>query len=170
MIKENFLEKQERKVIQGFTLIELLVVISIIGLLSTILLANFNSMRERARDAERESDLRNIKTALRLYYNDFDKYPKSSSGEIQGCGDDGTGACTWGGSFSVEDGRDPYMSVLPGDPSSDRVYVYTYIDDDTYTFQACLENKSNKDCGTSCTSSFGADGNTPEGCIYTVQP
>ena len=36
---------------KGFTLIELLVVIAIIGLLSSILLASFNTVREKAKDA-----------------------------------------------------------------------------------------------------------------------
>jgi len=36
---------------KGFTLIELLVVIAIIGLLSSILLASFNKIREKAKDA-----------------------------------------------------------------------------------------------------------------------
>ena len=175
--KQNMIKKKPLKIqkiiSQGFTLIELLVVISIIGLLSTLLLANFNSMRSRARDAERESDLRNIQTALRLYYNDFNKYPKSASdGKISGCGS-GTSDCTWGGSFSVS-GRDPYMSILPGDPSSDRVYVYYQGDDtDTYTLQACLENKSNKNCDTpitDCTDNFKTGDGVLEGCIYTVQP
>ena len=71
-------EKQNK----GFTLVELLVVISLIGILSTLVIANLNSARERARDAQRKSDLRNIQTALRLYYNDNAGYPASSSYNI----------------------------------------------------------------------------------------
>ena len=174
MIKKTFLNEMEEKVIKGFTLIELLVVISIIGLLSTLLLANFNSTRARARDAERKMDLKNIQTALRLYYNDFNKYPENDDdGRIKGCETGGTSTCEWSTrdektSFSTD--KDTYMSTLPGDPSSDRVYIYTQIDDDTYTLEACLENKSDKDCGGDCTSSFGVEDDAPEGCIYTVQP
>lgn len=64
----------------GFSLIELLVVISIIGVLSAVLVANFMGMRERARDAQKISDLNSIKSALRLYYNDKQSYPPTSNG------------------------------------------------------------------------------------------
>ncbi len=59
----------------GFTLIELLVVISVIAVLSAVLMANFMSARERAKDSQKIGDLNEIKSALRLYYNDKQKYP-----------------------------------------------------------------------------------------------
>jgi prepilin-type N-terminal cleavage/methylation domain-containing protein len=70
--------KQQSKTIWGFSLIELLVVISIIGVLSAVLVANFMGMRERARDAQRIQDLYAIKNALRMYYNDIQSYPGES--------------------------------------------------------------------------------------------
>ncbi len=51
----------------GFTLIELLVVISIIGLLSSMVLASLNSTRIKARDGKRAQDLRTMQTVLELY-------------------------------------------------------------------------------------------------------
>jgi type II secretion system protein G len=131
---------------QGFSLVELLVVISIIGILSTLVVANLNSARERARDAQRKSDLRNIQTALRLYYNDVGRYPAASSGRISGCG----GACEWDAAW-VNNGV-TYMNVLPGDPLSTQDYNYTYVDTENYTLRACLENKSDEK-GVTATSS-----------------
>ena len=60
---------------KGFTLIELLVVISVIGLLASVILVSLNSARQKARDAKRKADLRQLATALNLYYNDNDIYP-----------------------------------------------------------------------------------------------
>jgi len=59
----------------GFTLIELLVVISIIGMLSSIVLASLNTARAKARDARRVSDLRQVQTALEFYYDKHGNYP-----------------------------------------------------------------------------------------------
>ncbi len=59
----------------GFTLIELLVVISIISLLSAIGAASLNSARTKARDTRRLSDMRQIATALELYYDKNNTVP-----------------------------------------------------------------------------------------------
>ncbi|MEK7618345.1 MAG: type II secretion system protein [Patescibacteria group bacterium] len=60
---------------KGFTLIELLVVIAIIGLLASVVLLALNSARAKSRDAKRLADVRQIASALELYYNDVSSYP-----------------------------------------------------------------------------------------------
>jgi len=62
---------------RGFTLVELLVVISIIGLLSSIVLATINSVQSRGRDAQRIADAGLIQAALELYYGTNRRYPDS---------------------------------------------------------------------------------------------
>lgn len=70
---------------KGFTLIELLVVIAIIGILSTIGLVALNGAREKARDAQRQSDLAQYRTALALYYDDNSfAYPDVDGGAAEG--------------------------------------------------------------------------------------
>lgn len=51
---------------KGFTLIELLVVIAIIGLLSSLAVVSLNSAREKARDARRVSDVRQLATLIEM--------------------------------------------------------------------------------------------------------
>jgi len=97
---------------KGFTLIELLVVISIIGVLTALLLSNFVGIRGRAKDARLKSNLEQMKTALRLYYNDYQQYPSSSSGTMQGCGVAGTAACTVDSEFSAGSEDIVYMKKL----------------------------------------------------------
>lgn len=59
----------------GFTLIELLVVIAIIGLLSTLAVISFSNARSKARDAKRIADIKEIRTALELYKDQYGQYP-----------------------------------------------------------------------------------------------
>jgi prepilin-type N-terminal cleavage/methylation domain-containing protein len=59
---------------KGFTLIELLVVIAIIGILSSIVLVSLGGAKEKARDARRESDIRQIVSAQNMYYDSNEAY------------------------------------------------------------------------------------------------
>lgn len=61
--------------ISGFTLIELLVTITIVGIVFGFLVTSASSVRQRSRDAQRQSDLQNIKSALQQYYSDQNFYP-----------------------------------------------------------------------------------------------
>ncbi len=57
---------------------ELLVVIAIIGILSSIVLANLNGSRQRARDAARVGDVKSVQLALELYFDNAGNYPSGT--------------------------------------------------------------------------------------------
>ena len=60
---------------KGFTLIELLVVISIIGLLASVVVVSFPTSTKKSRDSRRIQELKQLQTALRLYYDLYHEMP-----------------------------------------------------------------------------------------------
>lgn len=144
MVKKNIRNRQSAR--SGFTLVELLIVISIIGILARFLFVNFAEVRIRGRDTRRKSDLTSMKQALRLYYNDYQRYPASDEADrILGCGADGIEICAWGSAFVA--GSTTYMGELPADPINIGAQVYHYVQsDDGEDFQlwTVMENKSDQ--------------------------
>ena len=63
---------------RGFTLIELLVVVAIIGMLSSIVIASLNSARAKARNASRNEELVQLRTAFVMAASNSNPYPNSS--------------------------------------------------------------------------------------------
>jgi prepilin-type N-terminal cleavage/methylation domain-containing protein len=57
---------------KGFTLIELLVVIAIIGMLSALAVVSLNTARDKAKDAQIQSDLSQFRTYMTVEYPDGD--------------------------------------------------------------------------------------------------
>lgn len=149
------------KITSGFTLIELLVVMAIIGILTSLLVANFAQIRSRARDAERKSDLSQIQKALQLYYDDHKAYPTPDPGAL--------GGFVFGNAFTSASTSAPYMASTPQDAlSTSQIYVYTSLSPyDSYRLEATLENPSDKDISQS-QSRCGFP--TPTPGIYMVCP
>ncbi|HNX10752.1 MAG TPA: FISUMP domain-containing protein [bacterium] len=86
---------------KAFTLVELLVVIAIIGLLATLSVIALNSARAKSRDAKRVADVKQISTALELFFNDAGRYPTDLE---------------WA-SGSLEYNGQTYLSIIPSAPT-----------------------------------------------------
>lgn len=118
----------------GFTLIELLVVIAIISGLSALLIPNFMGARERARDAQRKSDLKQLQKALEMYRQDQTPpaYPTATSGRF---GSPVT--CN----TPLSSGTTIYINKIPCDPLGPTPYYY-YVNNTNLTYElcTCLEN------------------------------
>ena len=124
---------------KGFTLIELLVVIAIIGLLSTLSILALNQARARARDAKRIADVRQMQTALELYYNEVGDYPLATGVVV-------------GSPIKAPTSNNVYLAAVPAPPTPvdgsscpGTQAAYTYVKTGTgvagtasYTINYCL--------------------------------
>jgi prepilin-type N-terminal cleavage/methylation domain-containing protein len=94
---------------KAFTLIELLVVISIIGVLATLVLVTLSDVRAKARDARRESDIRQIVLAMELDYSEDEKYSQYTSAE-------------WADIKQIPKDSGKYLKPVPIDPLTGSAY------------------------------------------------
>lgn len=130
---------------KGFTLIELLVVIAIIGLLSTFAIVSLGSARTKARDSKRIAEIRQIQTALELYFVDKSEYPEGES-LVLGEGSAKALCSEWNDGGSLNCTGTVYMGFVPqaATPQEDGCegkndFVYTRgVNSATYTINFCL--------------------------------
>ncbi|MFH1838327.1 MAG: type II secretion system protein [Candidatus Kuenenbacteria bacterium] len=136
---------------KGFGLIELLVVISIIALLSTIAIISLNSAKEKARDAKRIADAKQIQIALDIYFNDKELYPKTTETIILG---NGNYSCLNGNGFVTSCDTEPiYIKSIPSAPipPQDNKYSYASSDGNDYQLSFTLEKvNQNLGAGKNC--------------------
>src|SRR6202012_2103576 len=68
---------------EGFTIVELLIVIVVIGILAGLVITTYNGIQQKARNTERQTDLKTFPSQLEAYYAINGHYPTTA--------DDGTG-------------------------------------------------------------------------------
>ena len=106
-------------------MIELLVVIAIIGLLAAIVLVSLNSARAKARDVKRAADLKNLTTALEMYYDKYNAYPVAAFYTSKlGCF--GPASDNWIPGLAPE-----FVPALPTDPKLACPTEYLYVSNGT---------------------------------------
>ena len=59
----------------GFTIIELLIVIVVIGILAGLVLTTFNGIQQKARDTERETDIKAVHAQVEAFWAQKGHYP-----------------------------------------------------------------------------------------------
>lgn len=102
----------------GFTMIELLITIAILSVIIILALMSWKNQINKARDAQRKTDLERIRIAFENYYNDNDCFPEETI--LQTCGGDSL---------------NPYLNNIPCDPIYNLPYCYIHDPDD-----ACGQN------------------------------
>lgn len=60
---------------KGFTIVELLIVIVVIGILAALVVTTFSGIQRKARDTERQTDIKAIYGQLEAYYAQNGAYP-----------------------------------------------------------------------------------------------
>jgi len=122
---------------KAFTLIELLVIIAIIGILATISVIALQNARAKSRDAKRAGDIKQVQTALELFFNDKSRYPtvdEWNTGKIFSTGTNSTST---------------YMQIIPSAPTpndgscttnQNSINYFPNPDGSSYSISFCLGN------------------------------
>ena len=112
---------------KGFTMVELLVVLTIMGILAAVLLANMTNSGKVGRDAQRQSDLRNLQSAVESYKHKYGVYPLGGSV----CSVSGGQWATEKSCSTYIEGLTPeFIDRLPRDPAIRSNNGFSYVTND----------------------------------------
>lgn len=105
----------------GFTLVELLISLSIVAVVFGVVLTSTAQVQRNARNSERQTDLRNIQSALQLYFADQNFFPDNSfnlSSDFDNSLTSSDGNPNPGASAKI------YLRQIPKDPLNTSSYCY----------------------------------------------
>lgn len=129
---------------RGFTLIELLIVIAIIAVMASFAVFSFGGSQKSARDARRQSDIRQYQNAVEVYANANNGiYPVKSPA---------------GNPSTLCGASNPLGSIAcSSDPTSATITPYQYVTDGSgtkYVIWATLEKPSPRQVFYVCSNGF----------------
>jgi len=152
---------------KGFTLIEILIVVAIIAILASSVLVGFGPAQRQGRDARRLTDLRQVQTALELYYAKCGYYPGNAQS-----GSTCTGFSvinSWASLQTALVGSAIGINQIPNDPTSGKNYVYGSATGSGYVLGADLEQTGNPALQTSAQGTVEGVTGCGAGTRYCVQ-
>lgn len=115
-IIENKLANFKLQRVFNLTLILFLVVLSIIS---------FDSIRSKVKDTKRKADLKQLQTALSIYYSQNNSFPEVQDDDFRG----------WDATFEPKNDKPEFLKILtqkniidrtPKDPINSNIYFYRY--------------------------------------------
>jgi prepilin-type N-terminal cleavage/methylation domain-containing protein len=115
---------------RGFTLVELMVVVAIIAVIAGIIIPNYVHARRQAVVSNTQANMKQVATALELYFADHQDYPAGSKVNVT--------PALFGGAANA------YLNATPENGHQDYVYTYgggtgaapTYDIEDPVTYDA----------------------------------
>jgi type II secretion system protein G len=114
----------------GFTLIELMIVVSILGILAAIVLPEFQSQTQQAKEAAAKANLKILRDAIERYVLDHNGVPP-------GYANNNPTSIASASNFSkqlVTVGK--YISKMPKNPFNDYNGIQVYANEQTFPTQA----------------------------------
>ncbi len=111
-----------RRFTSGFSLVELMVSITVMGILAAIIYANVGAASPKARDAERQADLRYLQSAIEQFKQKNGRYPvMGTDSNADGISSEAEGSGTYIVGLAPE-----FISVLPKDTRRGSAEGYAY--------------------------------------------
>lgn len=68
---------------RGFTIVELLIVIVVIAILAAIVIVAYNGIQDKAKFAQKRTDIENLQKLVEMYYAQNGSYPATSGWQYQ---------------------------------------------------------------------------------------
>lgn len=127
-----------RTATRAFTLIEILIIIGVIGLFASMILVAMGTARQQSRDSQRQTNLKQISTAMELDFQENSQYLGTSGG------------------INVVPAIGTYLPVVPKDPMDLSPYQYTWANNTASRRQYCVYTRLERTAdGYVCASEKG---------------